>query len=72
MDEAIPPAILDKLTKVCTCRSITRATIKRAIENGHSSLDAIKKATGASTGACGGANCGPKIDALLAQMREKK
>ena len=27
----VPEAILDKLTKVCTCRSITRKTIKEAI-----------------------------------------
>ena len=30
----VPEAILDKLTKVCTCRSITRKTIKEAIFNG--------------------------------------
>ena len=27
-DNQIPTAILDKLTKVCTCRSITRKAIK--------------------------------------------
>ena len=31
-DNQIPTAILDKLTKVCTCRSITRKAIKEAID----------------------------------------
>ena len=33
-DNQIPTAILDKLTKVCTCRSITRKAIKEAILDG--------------------------------------
>ena len=33
-ENQVPEAILDKLTKVCTCRSITRKTIKEAILDG--------------------------------------
>ena len=46
----VPEAILDKLTKVCTCRSITRKTIKEAIFNGAHTFPAVKEATRAGTG----------------------
>lgn len=39
----VPEAILDKLTKVCTCRSITRKTIKEAIFNGAHTFQLSKK-----------------------------
>ena len=45
----VPEAILDKLTKVCTCRSITRKTIKEAIFNGAHTFPAVKEATRAIT-----------------------
>lgn len=55
----------DKLTKVCLCKGISRATIKKAIENGADTLDKLKKATGAGTGGCGGRRCTPKLEELL-------
>ena len=55
-ENTVPEAILDKLTKVCTCRSITRKTIKEAILNGAHTFPEVKEATRAGTGACGG-NC---------------
>ena len=63
----VPAAILDKLTKVCTCRSITRKTIKEAIHT----FPAVKEATRAGTGACGGKGCGPRIVKLLAELKEQ-
>ncbi len=53
-ENQVPEAILDKLTKVCTCRSITRKTIKEAILNGAHTFPEVKEATRAGTGACGG------------------
>ena len=38
MDNNLNEAILDKLTKTCTCKLITRAKIKEAIKNGASTL----------------------------------
>ena len=67
----VPEAILDKLTKVCTCRSITRKTIKEAIFNGAHTFPAVKEATRAGTGACGGKGCGPRIVKLLAELKEQ-
>ena len=57
--------ILDKLTKVCICKGISRATIKKAISGGASTLVEVQKATGAGSGPCGGRRCTPKIQELL-------
>ena len=34
MEQNLNKDILDKLTKVCLCKAISRATIKKAVENG--------------------------------------
>lgn len=65
MSDEINPQILDKLTKVCLCKGISRATMKRAIADGADSLAAVQKATGAGSGSCCGRRCGPKIEELL-------
>ncbi len=41
-ENQVPEAILDKLTKVCTCRSISRKTIKEAILNGADTFPKVK------------------------------
>ena len=65
MDQNINSEILDKLTKVCICKAIPRATIKKAIKNGAKTLEEVQKATGAGSGPCGGKRCTPKILELL-------
>ena len=70
-ENQVPEAILDKLTKVCTCRSITRKTIKEAILDGAHTFPQVKEVTRAGTGACGGKGCGPRIVKLLAEMKEQ-
>lgn len=62
--------IMDKLTKVCICKGISRATIKKAIENGADTVEKVRKATGAGSGPCGGRRCTPKIEELLAKNNE--
>ncbi|WP_266363268.1 nitrite reductase large subunit NirB [Tellurirhabdus rosea] len=48
---------------ICSCEAITKAQIcKEVAENGHTSIDALKKATKACTG-CGG--CTPMVKDLL-------
>ena len=42
-ENQVPEAILDKLTKVCTCRSITRKTIKEAILDGAHTFPQVKE-----------------------------
>ena len=67
MDNNLNEAILDKLTKTCTCKLITRAKIKESIKNGATTLEDVQKVTGAGSGPCKGKNCSPKINELLKQ-----
>lgn len=68
MDNNINEEIMDKLTKVCLCKGISRQTIKNAIRNGARTVEEVRKATGATTGPCGGKRCSPKILELLEKM----
>lgn len=70
-DNNLNEAILDKLTKTCTCKSISRAKIKEAIKNGASTLEEVQKATGAGSGSCKGRGCSPRITELLKQSKEQ-
>ncbi|MDU4444016.1 MAG: (2Fe-2S)-binding protein [Veillonella sp.] len=52
-----------------SCES--KRTIKEAIFNGAHTFPAVKEATRAGTGACGGKGCGPRIVKLLAELKEQ-
>ena len=65
MSSEINAEIMDKLTKICLCKGISRATIKQAIANGADTVAKVNKATGSGSGSCGGRRCGPKIQELL-------
>jgi NAD(P)H-nitrite reductase large subunit len=69
MEQNIKPEILDKLTKVCLCKGISRATIKKAITNGANTIEEVRKSTGAGSGSCGGKRCTPKIEQLLKELK---
>ncbi|EKQ57433.1 MULTISPECIES: (2Fe-2S)-binding protein [unclassified Clostridium] len=69
MDNNLNEDILDKLTKTCTCKLITRAKIKEAIKNGASTVKEVQEITGAGSGACRGRNCSPRIYELLKQYK---
>ena len=43
MENNLNSDILDKITKTCTCKSISRATIKEAIKNGANTIDEVSK-----------------------------
>jgi bacterioferritin-associated ferredoxin len=65
MNDNINQEILDKLTKVCICKAISKASIKKIIANGANSLEKVQKECGAGSGPCGGKRCTPKINELL-------
>lgn len=67
----INEVVMDKMTKVCICKAITRASIKTAIEEGADTLEKVQKATGAGSGACNGTRCTPKIIELLEAQKTK-
>lgn len=68
MEQNLNEEILDKLTKVCLCKAISRSTIKKAIRNGAKTVKEVQTATGAGSGGCGGRRCTPKIEQLLEQL----
>lgn len=68
MEQNLEEEIKDKLTKVCLCKAISRASIKKAIKNGATSIEEVKRATGASSGSCNGKRCSYKIQALIDQL----
>lgn len=57
--------ILDKITKVCVCKAISRATIKNVIANGAHTVDEVSRITGACSGGCKGFRCKDKIQTLI-------
>lgn len=46
-DGEINQAVLDKLTKVCLCKGISRAVMKKAIAGGADTVAKVQKTTGA-------------------------
>jgi bacterioferritin-associated ferredoxin len=60
--------VLDKMTKVCVCKAISRAKIKDSIESGANTLDKVIKDTGACTGSCKGSRCKYKIENLITEL----
>jgi bacterioferritin-associated ferredoxin len=67
MEQDLNSEILDKLTKVCICKGISRATIKKAIRDGAKTVAEVQKATGAGGGSCQGRRCTVKIQELLSE-----
>ena len=65
MENNLNEQILDKLTKVCTCKAIPRSKIKDAIKAGAHTVEEVSKATGSCTGGCRGYRCTPKIQQLI-------
>lgn len=72
MDNNLNEQILDKLTKVCLCKAISRATIKKAIENGAKTVEEVNKVTGSGSGGCGGRRCSVKIEELIKASSKNK
>lgn len=71
MEQNVNSEILDKITKVCICKGISRASIKNAIKNGAKSVEEVNKATGAGSGSCTGRRCSVKIQQLLEKSMNK-
>ena len=71
MSQELNEELLDKLTKVCLCKGISRANMKKAIRGGAKTVADVQKATGAGSGPCGGKRCTPKIETLLAEAEDK-
>lgn len=64
--------IIDNYTKICICKSISRATMKKVIKEGALTLNQVRYKTGAGSGPCQGRRCTPRIEHLLEQHKEGK
>jgi NAD(P)H-nitrite reductase large subunit len=62
--------IIDKYTKVCICKAISKSTMKKVILEGADTLEKVRKATTAGSGSCGGRRCTPKILELLEEIKQ--
>lgn len=63
--------IMDKYTKVCICKAISKSTMKKVIREGADTLEKVRKATTAGSGSCGGRRCTPKIIDLLDELSQE-
>ncbi len=64
--------IMDKLTKVCVCKAVSRYSIKKAIKHGAKTVEDVQKTTGAGSGGCCGKRCIPKIEELINSYTKNK
>ena len=58
--------IIDGLKTICICKGIKKKTFKELIAEGKTSIEELRKATGAGSGPCGGRRCTPRLNEMLA------
>jgi hypothetical protein len=56
---------IDDQTMICRCEDIIMGDVRRAINDGFTTIDAIKKATRCGMGNCQGRTCGPILSLIL-------
>lgn len=61
--------IIDKLTKVCICKAVSRLTIKKAISEGAKTVEEVWAKTNTGNGSCKGRRCREKIQQVLDDMQ---
>jgi NAD(P)H-nitrite reductase large subunit len=57
-------SLADQNTVCCRCEGVTRQRLQRAIDDGHTTLNALKRNTRAGMGWCGGRICAHTLAAL--------
>lgn len=58
--------IIDGLKTICICKGIRKKVFKELIAEGKTDIEALRKATGAGSGPCGGRRCTPRLNEMLA------
>lgn len=64
MDEQ---AIIDGLKTICICKGIKKKVFLKLLDEGVTSLEGLRAATGAGSGPCGGRRCTPRLLDMLEQ-----
>lgn len=52
-------------TPICKCKHVLQETIEKAVKNGASSVEEVRRTTGATDGACKGARCKGLVEHLI-------
>lgn len=60
-------AIIDAYRPICLCNKIRKGIIAKAIQSGAKTFEMVSRRTGAGTGPCGAARCGPMIRGMLGE-----
>ena len=60
-------AVIDAYRPICLCNKIRKGIIVKAIQAGAKTFDMVSRRTGAGTGPCGAARCGPMIRGMLGE-----
>jgi len=61
--------IIEGLKPVCICKGIKQRVFMEKIRCGCTTVDELRKATGAGSGSCKGERCTPRIKELLEHKR---
>ena len=64
--------IREGLKPVCVCKGIRKRVFLKHIRSGLTTVEALKKATGAGRGSCKGKRCTPRILELLREEEEQE
>ncbi len=57
--------IIEGLKPVCICKGIKKRVFLEKIRSGCTTVEELRKATGAGSGSCKGERCTPRIEELL-------
>jgi len=68
MDEQ---AIIDGLKTICICKGIKKKVFKKLLDEGATTIEELREATGAGSGPCGGQRCTPRLLEMLAERSVK-
>jgi len=68
MDER---AIIDGLKTICICKGIKKKVFLKLLDDGVTTLEGLRSATGAGSGPCGGQRCTPRLLDMLEQHARK-
>jgi len=63
--------IIEGLKPVCICKGIRKSVLLKHIRSGLTTVEALKKATGAGRGPCKGERCTPRIEELIREERAR-
>ena len=60
-------AIIEAYRPICLCNKIRKGIILKAIQAGADTFEKVRRRTGAGTGPCGAARCGPMVRGMLGE-----